>query len=761
MIRPYLAILKDAVREAMASRVLWFTSGLVLLLLALLAPIGYQVQPATELAFAELVDALGLLEQLQADHARGTPSPGQRIWELLAPQERQRLIQLAKDAARDGRGAVRLHQALREALNGLIRRPDLYDPAAWDHEALPREAQQLLARPTAARSAVEQARLNRLLLQTSFDRHVRSRGGQSVQVTYGRLASDPLPFSKRQLDELLAQWLLPTVVGWIVGGFGMVAAILVTSGMIPQMFDPGSIALLLSKPLSRSGLLITKFLGGCAFVLINVTLLLGGLWLIAGWRLDCWNAGLWTCIPVFLFMFLVYYAVSALAGVVWKSPVISVGLTIFFWLVCFAIDLSHDLLNDLAVRPQRIRQIAAAEDTLLTRTESGVLQLWDATQQDWQVLRVPGRAGRNLPLTGGLVYHAPTQSLLLVEGLQTPLGPLGRMTLYVARAEDAWRPKEGPLLPSSTVGLVLTSDQQVLAYGQEGLFRLQGSPTSTGRSLSLLGLNVPLGGGAEFRPCLSEPRVSWETPLAAAADPREKKVVVASGNRVLLWVEDGQGRFVRHAQHTLPGPRPKRLSVALAGPNVLVAGEQGPLWRLSSDDLAVRQSVPLPATAELQQIAIRPDGLAAALLFDDGRLWRLDGTSGGPMQPRQVRAGQVTALAWTDDALWVAEEPQRVRACDGPGEAVQAEYAPPLARTQWLFHYVVRPLHLLSPKPRQLQQTVQYLLTGNESTTLPFPVADSNRPTRPRDPWAPVRSGLVFIVVALTAACLYLERHEF
>jgi hypothetical protein len=507
--------------------------------------------------------------------------------------------------------------------------------------------------------------------------------------------------------------------------------------------------------------LVTKFLGGCVFVLVNVTLLLAGLWLIAGWRLDCWNAGLWACTGVFLFMFLVYYAVSTLAGVIWKSPVISVGLTMLFWLVCFAIDLAHELLDDLAVQPQQIRQIAATEDLLWTRTESGSLQLWDASQQDWQVLRAPGRAGRALPLMGAVVYHAASQSLLLVEGLQTPLGPLGRLTLAVARAEDAWRPKEGPLLPSSAAGLLLTGDQQVLAFGHEGLFRLHGSPSLAGRTLSVLGLNVPLGGGAEFRLCLDEPQVRWDAPLAAAADPEATKVVVASGNRVLLYVEEASGRFRRRAEHALPGQHPRRLWVALAGPTVLVAGERGPLWLLSSDDLAVQRSVPLPASAELTQVAIRPDGQVAALVLEDGRLWRLDCASGRCVAVRVKGGGQVTALAWTREALWVATERQRVLAYDGPGEAVQAEYAAPLARTQWLFYYVVRPLHRLSPKPRHLQKTVQYLLTGKESAPLPFPGIDPSRPARPRDPWAPVRSGLVFVVVALTAACVYFERHEF
>ena len=60
--RACLAILKDAFREAAASRILWLALGAIALVLAALAPMGLKSVPSTRLRPFELVDAEGLLK---------------------------------------------------------------------------------------------------------------------------------------------------------------------------------------------------------------------------------------------------------------------------------------------------------------------------------------------------------------------------------------------------------------------------------------------------------------------------------------------------------------------------------------------------------------------------------------------------------------------------------------------------------------------------------------------------------------------------
>ena len=63
--RPILAILKDAFREAWASRVLWMALAAILLVLLALSPMGLKSVTSTRLRPYELVDTEAFLRQLQ------------------------------------------------------------------------------------------------------------------------------------------------------------------------------------------------------------------------------------------------------------------------------------------------------------------------------------------------------------------------------------------------------------------------------------------------------------------------------------------------------------------------------------------------------------------------------------------------------------------------------------------------------------------------------------------------------------------------
>ena len=97
-------------------------------------------------------------------------------------------------------------------------------------------------------------------------------------------------------------------------------ALIITANVIPQTFDPGSLSLLLSKPVSRWKLYIAQFLGGCAFVTLTTGFFFVGIWLFLGMRMGFWNARLLFYIPSFIGIFAIYYSASAIAGLLWRSP---------------------------------------------------------------------------------------------------------------------------------------------------------------------------------------------------------------------------------------------------------------------------------------------------------------------------------------------------------------------------------------------------------------------------------------------------------
>src|SRR4029077_2372138 len=112
----------------------------------------------------------------------------------------------------------------------------------------------------------------------------------------------PLPLTRTQLTPAI-KYVLALIVDYGVGVFAVFAAILVTASLFPQPLEAGAVDLLLRKPISRTLLFLTKFVGGCAFIALVALYFIVGLWLIAGTRFGVWSHKLFLCLPVILFLF--------------------------------------------------------------------------------------------------------------------------------------------------------------------------------------------------------------------------------------------------------------------------------------------------------------------------------------------------------------------------------------------------------------------------------------------------------------------------
>jgi len=79
----YLAVIKDSLREALASRVLWIVLIMITLLLLLLAPLSYREDLTWRLGDDDVKDWTALMETVRKESESITPSPAQRMWTLL------------------------------------------------------------------------------------------------------------------------------------------------------------------------------------------------------------------------------------------------------------------------------------------------------------------------------------------------------------------------------------------------------------------------------------------------------------------------------------------------------------------------------------------------------------------------------------------------------------------------------------------------------------------------------------------------------
>ena len=104
--RPYLAIIKDSFREALASRVLWVLLVVTTLVLLAIAPVSINEVAASRLRPGEILNSRALSKKIQEEQAASGPSPGKRIWALLSDDLKRRLAEPdgsdARNAARPG-----------------------------------------------------------------------------------------------------------------------------------------------------------------------------------------------------------------------------------------------------------------------------------------------------------------------------------------------------------------------------------------------------------------------------------------------------------------------------------------------------------------------------------------------------------------------------------------------------------------------------------------------------------------------------------
>lgn len=198
--RPYLAILKDSVREAVRSRTLPFLLGFFTLVLAAVTPLGLRDATAWRLGDQDVADLKLFGVQLRRDRDRDGVQFGDRVADRLPGDVRAALFDPTGTTKPDPPNNFVDPQALTAddlltlvlpgALNDFVLSDrTLFDPSALDPEQdrlrLRNEARELASR--AADGTLPDAlrpRLNRLALEAAFPFAIRPAPAEGIAVTY-------------------------------------------------------------------------------------------------------------------------------------------------------------------------------------------------------------------------------------------------------------------------------------------------------------------------------------------------------------------------------------------------------------------------------------------------------------------------------------------------------------------------------------------------------------------------------------------------
>jgi ABC-2 type transport system permease protein len=127
-----------------------------------------------------------------------------------------------------------------------------------------------------------------------------------------------------------------TFESYIVSGvpmFMLVASMLIiTSSFVPDMLKKGHIDLLLSKPISRTKIVLGHFIAATLLVFFSFLFLLGSIWILISAKTGYWNISFLYSILWFTLIFAVLYSSVMLIGFLSRSNILTllINLLLFF-----------------------------------------------------------------------------------------------------------------------------------------------------------------------------------------------------------------------------------------------------------------------------------------------------------------------------------------------------------------------------------------------------------------------------------------------
>ena len=343
----FLAILKDSLREALDTKVFYVMVGFSLLVVLFVGSVGYRPVSVEEEARSNMARITWVMHRVFEKNKLGDAP----TWDV-------------KDFEQTKPGAPPWETGYRFALT----------------VEFPNDTQAKAARLTQKQSVAEMEKGLRPQFLYLKDLKVRVAEPQSptemrYQVTAegGRSSRFqdwphepvlffvvPLRFFHAPISDFVQFW-ESTLINWIGAAIALLLSTIITAFFIPNMLRKGSVDLLIVKPISRTTLLLYKYIGGLTFMFLNTVVVVIGIWLVLGLRTNLWGTGFLFSIAVLTFQFAMYYAVSTLFAVLTRSPIVSILMTCLAWFL-FAVVVGYGFQGVDMTR--KIRDIAGIQSEM-------------------------------------------------------------------------------------------------------------------------------------------------------------------------------------------------------------------------------------------------------------------------------------------------------------------------------------------------------------------------------------------------------------
>jgi hypothetical protein len=468
-------------------------------------------------------------------------------------------------------------------------------------------------------------------------------------------------------------------------------------------------------------------------------------------------------------VFAVYYSVAALAALFWRNVIVSILVAIMFWAVCWGVGVSK-FWFDATFDVFRAKEVVAVGNNVIIVNPLNTPQMWDPEKKTWQVALLSrefreARASNSLiplPRIEGPIYDAKEKRVVSLMASPTTAQPL----LATSKSDDNFAYHEGPPSPFSPLALLNDADGQPFLITGSGMYRVQGDLTTKQEEFKFLGYRIPLTGKGPLQEAGPTPAQAWDDPLEAAFSPGGTLFVYSRGKLQRLTKAEN-GKFTVKQTETFEKKNQNRGWIAAGKSVLVVAHRNGELQLRDPETLKLRKTVqPVIGEAPVD-VTSSPDGRWIAVLYRGRKLWILeDGQE--EFKLAGISQGDISAFNFTPDGnLLVVDRVDRVTEYE-PGSWKRIRRLAPNNLSTMTYHYAVKPIYFVCPKPGELYRTVQYVLldppkAAEEKNEPELPGAQEDESQAPpnQNPWLPVYSSFAFMVVMLAIGCVYMERQEF
>ena len=774
--RPYLAIIVDSFRAAIASRVLYIMLALITLLFLILCPLHTTETLDWRLnQLQHFNDSEAIVSRLIERGETGRTKSTTRVWNLLSKETQTTIRELYEnkekpnDKQRGPRGRRPDHKKiakLADELNAMIERSDFYRKEDWNRFSLVPEAESLLENGFENLSSERMRRLNRLLIGKAIPGLAPAESA-TIDIFYwfyNGSGSWSFSTSQQQVSSFVSS-LTSVLFDKLLLSIGLLVGIVVTANVIPQMFDPGSLNLLLSKPITRAGLYLTRFAGGCTQIAICATYLFTGTWLWLGLAIGIWDQAFLWSIPIYILVFAIYYSISALVGLLYRSPILSVVATVVFWAVCFAVGTSY-LSSHVLMQNQRLYDPLVTEKGIAAVDGFGEIVTWNDNSKTWNV-SVKTASG---PAKDAIMFNRFLFKLKLIPNQIRPTLDPSSEKIVAGVA---------PIFPPQPSGFVsysgYVSDSQLKQFSNAGDFpRNTMAMFATDDGLLLCDHN---GKFKRWQPKHNanivtqsvgpDQPVRVTTTFSVAMNPSNQEIAihdVADDQHQIVVFKPTDDGYVRDRSAVIDVGTSEKIKCFVAYANntiVAVAGN----GRIVAVDATSMKSLPEIETCEstcgIETIAISPDGKWIAMVYGNQHLWLMDVDNNRKLyQPAITGKHDASSVSFdADSRLCVFDRENRLTVYETTSLQSVNELTPKDGWFEMSYRYLLSPLYTVFPKPGEFHKVTSYLSSTRNTANNPA-VDLIFEPTEPH-PLSPLWSGLGFMVLMLGLSCLIFHFKDF